>query len=114
MCRANGHIEKYATPYGTVYYTLTGGMMHAPGYDLFLIDDAGQECSFTDIVPSEKVYRHVPEIQNIRFYPEKTHFAFEVTFFPKITQLYLMKGYIRGRAFRHHLKCRKRACIRAQ
>lgn len=78
-------IEKYETPYGTVYYTLTGGMMHSPGYELLLIEDSGQTHRLTDVVPSGKVYRYVPEIQNIRFYPEQTHFAFEVTFDTELT-----------------------------
>ena len=73
-------IEKYETPCGTVYYTLTGGMMRSPGYDLLLIDNSGQTYSLTNAVPSEKVYRYIPEIQNIRFYNEKTYFAFEVNF----------------------------------
>jgi len=73
-------IEKFETPYGTVFYTLTGGMMQSPGYGLFLMDESGQTYSFTDVVPSEKVYRCVPEIKNISFYPEKTHFSFEVSF----------------------------------
>jgi len=80
---ANGSvslIEKYETPYGTVFYTLTAGMMQAPGYDLLLIDDNGEVVSLTDVVPSDKLYRCVPEIKNISFYPKKTHFSFEVSF----------------------------------
>ena len=73
-------LEKYETPFGTVYYTCTGGMMHAPGYGLFLIDDMGHTFNLIEPVPSGKVYRYVPELLNISFYPEKTHFSFEVSY----------------------------------
>lgn len=73
-------VEKYDTPYGTVYYTVMSGMMHSPGYELTLIDDYGQTYNLTDVVPSGKMHRYVPELKNISFYPERTHFSFEVSF----------------------------------
>ncbi|MBO5371037.1 MAG: S-layer homology domain-containing protein [Clostridia bacterium] len=89
---ANGTVillEKYDTSYGTVYYTLTSGMMHSPGYDLLLIDESGKTYSLTSNVPSEKEYRCVPEIKNIVFCPEGQQFGFEVIF---ETELYSENG----------------------
>ena len=71
-------VEKYETPYGTVCYTLTGGMMYAPGYDLLLIDDNGEIYGLTAPVPSDKVYRTIPEIKNITFTPEGTYLSFVI------------------------------------
>ena len=73
-------IEKYETPYGTVYHTVMGGMMHSPGYGLTLIDDNGQTYTLTEGVPYDYWWGHIPEIKNINFYPERTHFSFEVSF----------------------------------
>lgn len=73
-------IEKYETPYGTVYYTCMSGIMHARGYSLLLIDENGITYNLTEPVPSGKIYYYIPKINNISFYPEKTHFSFEVSF----------------------------------
>ena len=60
-------IEKTETEYGTVYYSVMSGMMHAPGYSLDLIDNDGKFYSLDAPVPSGYPWRYVPKFENMKY-----------------------------------------------
>ena len=73
-------VQQYDTEYGVVYYSVMGGMMHAPGYSLDLIDNDGNFYSLDAPVPSGYPWRYVPQLENLRFSYDNSLIAFEVTY----------------------------------
>jgi hypothetical protein len=74
----NHLIGEFDTPYGKVLYIVVGGVMHAPGSQLYLVDEYGNLYNLTpDDIPKIN-YTANPEFYNMKLSEDKKKITFEV------------------------------------
>ena len=73
-------LERCETPYGTVLYTVTGGVPHAGSHSLILIRNDGTTAGLLKDMPKADGWGKIAELEDLSFNETDNTVTFKMTF----------------------------------